>query len=253
MDYSNLILKVLKSPAPYSPYKILSTDYNSYAAVYSCIPLLFFKIEFAWILARASNTSSGNLTKSVEQIKQIYRDNGIDTSPFFDVAQDCGNNYVLSDNGTRQASDQSQNFVDFGTTMAAAAVAGGQNLEAEESGVSTADRNFADFETTTAAAASTVGQQLKLDDGAVWADRATKEVATTQKNTQNSTSSFTSHDDRISHVTATQNLVDFQPATAAAGRQELSVNNGAPLAVRAPPEEESLIPNFFRFFRFFFL
>ncbi|XP_037136384.1 apolipoprotein Db isoform X1 [Syngnathus acus] len=39
---------------PYSPYWILSTDYNSVAVVYSCTDILrLFHVEYAWILGRS--------------------------------------------------------------------------------------------------------------------------------------------------------------------------------------------------------
>lgn len=38
---------------PDAPYWVLSTDYRSYALVYSCSDFLgFFYVDFAWILAR---------------------------------------------------------------------------------------------------------------------------------------------------------------------------------------------------------
>lgn len=90
--------------APYSPYKILETDYTSYALVYSCISIIFVKIEFAWILVR--NTTTGENRTRIDDFKAVYSRNGIDPSEFFEVVQDCenatSNTYVLDGNGERR-------------------------------------------------------------------------------------------------------------------------------------------------------
>ncbi|XP_041823617.1 apolipoprotein D-like [Melanotaenia boesemani] len=49
---------------PESSYKILSTDYQSYALVYSCSDFFgLFYIDFAWILARTRTMSEDMLSK----------------------------------------------------------------------------------------------------------------------------------------------------------------------------------------------
>lgn len=49
---------------PKSPYKVLSTDYRSYALVYSCSNIFgLFHIDFAWILARSRMVSEDKISQ----------------------------------------------------------------------------------------------------------------------------------------------------------------------------------------------
>ena len=50
---------VLCSPSdsPPSPYWVLSTDYGSYALIYSCNDFGLFHVEFSWILSREPTLS----------------------------------------------------------------------------------------------------------------------------------------------------------------------------------------------------
>jgi lipocalin len=83
--------------APYAPYKILETDYDTYAAVYGCIPLPFFKIEFAWILAR--QPTFGLDQAALANVRGVFQRNGVDLQYFKNVTQDCAGTYVLNDDG----------------------------------------------------------------------------------------------------------------------------------------------------------
>jgi len=69
-------------------YWVLSTDYNSYALVYSCTALPFNVgyFDVAWILTRERGVSPGNLA----DLYQILSDAGVNPGSFFTVdQQDC--------------------------------------------------------------------------------------------------------------------------------------------------------------------
>jgi hypothetical protein len=119
--------------APYSPYKILETDYTSYALVYSCISLIFVKIEFAWILIRPDVTPPDQ-TK-LNQFKEVYRRNGIDPSAFGVVPQDCADDeYVLDANGNRQDQALGQQLKDLGRVE-------NESPDADDGGITGAEKN----------------------------------------------------------------------------------------------------------------
>merc|ERR1711936_912034 len=72
--------------APASDYWIIGTDYENYASVYSCVSLLVFKIEFAWVLVRDPNPSE----EILEKARNEFRKNGITTTTFEKISQkDC--------------------------------------------------------------------------------------------------------------------------------------------------------------------
>ncbi|KAF3698780.1 Apolipoprotein D [Channa argus] len=60
---------------PYSPYWILSTDYVSFALVYSCTDILrLFHVDFAWILGRKRTLPDSTIQKA----KELFTNNNID-------------------------------------------------------------------------------------------------------------------------------------------------------------------------------
>ncbi|KAI9555524.1 hypothetical protein GHT06_018039 [Daphnia sinensis] len=65
-------------------YYVLDTDYVTYAAVYNCFNIGEFKVEYAWILARANSLSPEELTFA----RNVFISNGVDTSTFEPTYQD---------------------------------------------------------------------------------------------------------------------------------------------------------------------
>ncbi|XP_067110098.1 apolipoprotein Da, duplicate 1 [Osmerus mordax] len=62
---------------PYSPYWILSTDYDNSALIYSCTDVLrLFHVDFAWILSRTRTLPAATIEKS----KATFTNNNIDVS-----------------------------------------------------------------------------------------------------------------------------------------------------------------------------
>ncbi|KAM6948551.1 apolipoprotein Da, duplicate 1 [Aplochiton taeniatus] len=60
---------------PYSPYWILSTDYEHSALVYSCTDVLrLFHVDFAWVLSRTRTLPAA----TIEKAKEIFTNNNID-------------------------------------------------------------------------------------------------------------------------------------------------------------------------------
>ncbi|KAK3746056.1 hypothetical protein RRG08_065221 [Elysia crispata] len=67
-------------------YKVLSTDYDTYAVVFSCEEIWSVNIQFAWILTRERGLRPGNLAN----IQQLMSLAGINTGHFITVDQeDC--------------------------------------------------------------------------------------------------------------------------------------------------------------------
>ena len=50
-------------------FRIVDTDYETYAVLHSCIPYLFFKDEIVWILTRARIPDSSIITTAENMIK----------------------------------------------------------------------------------------------------------------------------------------------------------------------------------------
>ncbi|KAG7457114.1 hypothetical protein MATL_G00243050 [Megalops atlanticus] len=62
---------------PYSPYWILSTDYDKSALIYSCTDVLrLFHVDFAWILGRTRTLPQDTINKA----KDIFTNSNIDVS-----------------------------------------------------------------------------------------------------------------------------------------------------------------------------
>lgn len=62
---------------PYTPYWILSTDYENSALVYSCTDVLrLFHVDFAWILGRTRSLPAA----TVDHGKEVFTNNNIDVS-----------------------------------------------------------------------------------------------------------------------------------------------------------------------------
>lgn len=68
-----------------SPYNVWQSDYNTYSLVYSCTPLIsgILKSETAWVLSRTPTLDANK----VEELKNILKDQGVNTSPFEVVDQ----------------------------------------------------------------------------------------------------------------------------------------------------------------------
>ncbi|KAG5830172.1 hypothetical protein ANANG_G00315560 [Anguilla anguilla] len=63
--------------APYSPYWIISTDYDKSALVYSCTDILrVFHVDFAWILGRTRTLPADTINKA----KDIFTKSNIDVT-----------------------------------------------------------------------------------------------------------------------------------------------------------------------------
>ncbi|KAJ8303426.1 hypothetical protein KUTeg_019822 [Tegillarca granosa] len=58
---------VTVSVAPYAPYWILDTDYQTYSLVYSCENIVVGKLEFAWILSRTRDSAKGPERPSIQR------------------------------------------------------------------------------------------------------------------------------------------------------------------------------------------
>ncbi|KAL4635851.1 apolipoprotein D-like [Arapaima gigas] len=62
---------------PYSPYWVLSTDYQHSALVYSCTDILrLFHVDFAWILSRTRSLPPDTIRKA----KDLFTNSSIDVS-----------------------------------------------------------------------------------------------------------------------------------------------------------------------------
>lgn len=74
---------------PYSPYWVLSTDYESHSLVYSCCNVLgIFYVDFAWILARTRTLPAENVT----QLRDVFTSSNIDITKMTQTDQtNCPN------------------------------------------------------------------------------------------------------------------------------------------------------------------
>ena len=71
--------------APKSPYNVYTTDYGSFALVYSCVPIFgnSIKFETGWILSRTPQLAQAK----VDELKQILKNIGVDIKFFLQVDQ----------------------------------------------------------------------------------------------------------------------------------------------------------------------
>jgi len=69
---------------PGGDYKVLDTNYDEFAIVYSCGNVGFFKLEFGWLLARTPTISDEVMAKA----KAVFDRNGIDFSKFKPTPQE---------------------------------------------------------------------------------------------------------------------------------------------------------------------
>ncbi|GFR85935.1 apolipoprotein D-like, partial [Elysia marginata] len=65
-------------------YIIQDTDYKSYSVVFSCVEVLGFNVQFAWILTRCAGVAPANLTELETNLKTA----GVDVSKFELANQD---------------------------------------------------------------------------------------------------------------------------------------------------------------------
>ncbi len=72
------VVSLLALPVlPYTPYWILSTDYENSALVYSCTDVLrLFHVDFAWILGRTRSLPAA----TIDHGKEVFTNNNIDVS-----------------------------------------------------------------------------------------------------------------------------------------------------------------------------
>ncbi|XP_017266382.1 apolipoprotein D [Kryptolebias marmoratus] len=72
---------------PYSPYWILSTDYSTFALVYSCTDVLrLFHVDFAWILGRTRSLPDSTMQRALN----VFAYNNIDVTRMTPSGQqDC--------------------------------------------------------------------------------------------------------------------------------------------------------------------
>jgi len=72
---------------PPAGYRVLDTDYKTFASIYECVQTGPFKFEYAWLLAR-TNT----LTESQTQVaRDVYTKQGINADQLIKTVQsdDC--------------------------------------------------------------------------------------------------------------------------------------------------------------------
>ena len=67
-----------------APYWVLSTDYSSYALVFSCTNLVVYRFEYAWILSRTPIMDPA----LKQRLLARFRTFGVDTSAFVDTMQE---------------------------------------------------------------------------------------------------------------------------------------------------------------------
>ena len=81
LSFSNL------SPGTDEDYRVLMTDYTSYAAVWSCKRILFSNRQSGQIMSREPTLNR----TIIEELKNRYRSFGIDDSNFFKIDHsNCG-------------------------------------------------------------------------------------------------------------------------------------------------------------------
>ena len=70
-------------------YNVWQTDYTQYSVVYSCKQVIpkVLKYEIVWLLSRTKTLDQ----QLVQNLKQILKDKGVDTSKFLKVDQSCAN------------------------------------------------------------------------------------------------------------------------------------------------------------------
>ncbi|XP_063239505.1 apolipoprotein D-like [Bacillus rossius redtenbacheri] len=68
-----------------APYWVLSTDYTSYAVVWSCENLALRSIQFAWVLTRHKSPSESAL----QTVKQVIASNNLTDLPLELTPQTC--------------------------------------------------------------------------------------------------------------------------------------------------------------------
>merc|ERR1719189_1090155 len=69
-------------------YNVVATDYENYALIFSCQKILFWKVEYAWILSRARDFRD---TPQFSQVRQMAVDDfGLQTeNNIFEKQTDC--------------------------------------------------------------------------------------------------------------------------------------------------------------------
>ena len=86
---SFLSWKSIKGPP--GGYRVLDTDYTSFACVYECVSAGVFKFEFGWILARNNVLSEQELNRAYD----VFKKYGIDIGKFVPTKQGDDCNYTL--------------------------------------------------------------------------------------------------------------------------------------------------------------
>ena len=67
-----------KNQGPLGQYKVLDTNYDSWAAVWACESVSSVSFEYAWILSREMTISQSDLNRAIGTFSQY----GIDVSQF---------------------------------------------------------------------------------------------------------------------------------------------------------------------------
>ncbi|CAL4079538.1 unnamed protein product, partial [Meganyctiphanes norvegica] len=80
---ATFIVDVKELPDAEIPFQILSTDYDNYACVYSCLKYEDFKVEFKWVLRRDKSKA----TDASRMCKTVFQKNRIDISKLTDTYQ----------------------------------------------------------------------------------------------------------------------------------------------------------------------
>ncbi|KAF7222212.1 apolipoprotein Da, duplicate 2 [Nothobranchius furzeri] len=70
--------------APPSPYWVLSTDYDSYALVYSCTDLGVIHVDFTWILSRTPTLPE----ETLQELHNILLSNKVQVNKLLSTNQD---------------------------------------------------------------------------------------------------------------------------------------------------------------------
>ena len=78
------------SLGPPAGYRVLETDYTTFASVYECVQTGPYKFEYGWLLARTSTLTESQIQEAMD----VYTKQGIDTKTFIKTIQNDDCHYV---------------------------------------------------------------------------------------------------------------------------------------------------------------
>ncbi|XP_068197109.1 apolipoprotein D-like [Antennarius striatus] len=78
--------------SPPAPYWVLSTDYDSYSLVYSCVDLGVLRVEFAWIMSRQPTLAE----ETTEELHSTLSSIGVNVDKLLTTNQDAAYCSVLN-------------------------------------------------------------------------------------------------------------------------------------------------------------